>query len=605
MDSSIPVGGTEELLQTFKNDVGGVPVHSEAVTPTDKDGVPFSTTNRFPVDAPLAAGAATAANQQTNALTDAQLRAAAVPVSGPLTDAQLRAAAVPVSNASLPLPVGAATSANQATEITSLGNLDANLGAKADAAATTDTGTFSVLAFIKRTLQNWTTLLARIPVLLSGRMPVVSEQILDPGNSAYITSGGATFTGAWFATRNKGIQENFTLLTAYTIATGLPISDLTFTLTFQGSDDGVNPTVNVAAAIPAFEANRLLHATDWLSNQWEYYRVIMTPSRALVAGEAIVVATRHSLQAGNKFLYPMNYKSVMDAQVATITRSVLVGFRQDGTAVNTRASSTSDANSSTTNIPTGSGNGFIGSAWIDLETLAGFYVSFLSNQVCTVYIDRSIDGITADETRAFNTVASGHFSKQFTKLARYARVRVDNFGGATTTTFRLQTGVVNVSSNMPTGRLDEALTDASIAQNTHATISAKEPAGAHSNIGKGLLGGLDVGIVEHEVATPIMKHESVSGGASNSVDTNGVQICTSPPSNMQAVLIQSDPDNGNVVIYLSDALSTATNGAAMHALGTAASVVFPVGNGQTFYARTSTGSGKSVRWTFLRRTSPA
>lgn len=41
-------------------------------------------------------------------LTDAQLRATAVPVSGPLTDAQLRATAVPVSAASLPLPANAA-----------------------------------------------------------------------------------------------------------------------------------------------------------------------------------------------------------------------------------------------------------------------------------------------------------------------------------------------------------------------------------------------------------------------------------------------------------------------------------------------------------------
>lgn len=42
-------------------------------------------------------------------LTDAELRATAVPVSGPLTDSQLRATAVPVSAASLPLPSGAAT----------------------------------------------------------------------------------------------------------------------------------------------------------------------------------------------------------------------------------------------------------------------------------------------------------------------------------------------------------------------------------------------------------------------------------------------------------------------------------------------------------------
>jgi len=56
-------------------------------------------------------------------LTDAQLRATPVPVSGtvtatgPLTDAQLRASAVPISAASLPLPAGAATEATLATRL--------------------------------------------------------------------------------------------------------------------------------------------------------------------------------------------------------------------------------------------------------------------------------------------------------------------------------------------------------------------------------------------------------------------------------------------------------------------------------------------------------
>lgn len=45
MDSSIPVGSTGLSLQTFENDVGGSFVHSEAVTPTDPTGVPFSEAN--------------------------------------------------------------------------------------------------------------------------------------------------------------------------------------------------------------------------------------------------------------------------------------------------------------------------------------------------------------------------------------------------------------------------------------------------------------------------------------------------------------------------------------------------------------------------------
>lgn len=63
----------------------------------------------------------------TGPLTDVELRASPVPVSGPLTDAELRASAVPVSAASLPLPLGAATSANQATEIASLASIDSKL----------------------------------------------------------------------------------------------------------------------------------------------------------------------------------------------------------------------------------------------------------------------------------------------------------------------------------------------------------------------------------------------------------------------------------------------------------------------------------------------
>lgn len=56
------------------------------------------------------------AQSVTGPLTDAQLRASAVPVSGPLTDAQLRASAVPMSAAALPLPAGAATEATLALE---------------------------------------------------------------------------------------------------------------------------------------------------------------------------------------------------------------------------------------------------------------------------------------------------------------------------------------------------------------------------------------------------------------------------------------------------------------------------------------------------------
>ncbi len=70
---------------------------------------------------------ATAANQATGnaslASIDSKLTAP-LSVTGPLTDTQLRASAVPVSVSSSALPTGAATSANQATEIASLSSID-------------------------------------------------------------------------------------------------------------------------------------------------------------------------------------------------------------------------------------------------------------------------------------------------------------------------------------------------------------------------------------------------------------------------------------------------------------------------------------------------
>lgn len=65
-----------------------------------------------------------------------------------------------------------ATSAKQDTGNASLANIDADLGSTADAAATSDSGTFSLLALFKRGLGNWTTLLARIPALVNGSISV-------------------------------------------------------------------------------------------------------------------------------------------------------------------------------------------------------------------------------------------------------------------------------------------------------------------------------------------------------------------------------------------------------------------------------------------------
>ena len=93
------------------DDIGGVQ-HQMVKVEFGGDGVatPVSAADPLPVTGEvsvttLPAGLATSANQQTDALTDVELRAVPVPVSGtvntglsqPLTDTQLRATPVPIS----------------------------------------------------------------------------------------------------------------------------------------------------------------------------------------------------------------------------------------------------------------------------------------------------------------------------------------------------------------------------------------------------------------------------------------------------------------------------------------------------------------------------
>ena len=146
----LPSGASTAALQTTGNTslgsidtktpalvAGRVPVDGSGVTQPVSGSVTVTqaigTNLHTVVDASaLPTGAATSANQTTSnaslASIDSKLTAP-LAVTGPLTDIQLRASAVPVSAAALPLPTGAATSANQTTSNASLASIDSKLTA--------------------------------------------------------------------------------------------------------------------------------------------------------------------------------------------------------------------------------------------------------------------------------------------------------------------------------------------------------------------------------------------------------------------------------------------------------------------------------------------
>lgn len=142
-ESKIPVGSTGEDLRTVEQTTSAGTVHTEAVfiaDPVDVDQRATVTDTTPAADASAlvvrqvgtlpVSGTVTANTGLSQPLTDAQLRAVAVPVSGtffqatqpvsgPLTDAQLRASDVPVSGPltddelrATPVPVSGTVTAN-------------------------------------------------------------------------------------------------------------------------------------------------------------------------------------------------------------------------------------------------------------------------------------------------------------------------------------------------------------------------------------------------------------------------------------------------------------------------------------------------------------
>jgi hypothetical protein len=93
-----------------------------------------------------------------------------------------------------PVDIGNATVNITGDVVADLAEIEDSLGAPADAAASSDTGTFSLIALAKRALQNWTTLLSRIPALQSGAVPVGD-------NSGSLTVDGKTYRAAVTITR--------------------------------------------------------------------------------------------------------------------------------------------------------------------------------------------------------------------------------------------------------------------------------------------------------------------------------------------------------------------------------------------------------------------
>jgi hypothetical protein len=158
----------------------------------------------------LASDAATATNQaaQTtllggglpSALASDRLKVEAsdgggsITVDGPLTDAQLRATALPISAASLPLPSGAATATNQTAAATLTGAVD-------ETAPASDTASSGLNGRLQRIAQRLTSLIALLPTSLGQKARAASLAVTLSSEDVTALSPAALLTESTFSTR--------------------------------------------------------------------------------------------------------------------------------------------------------------------------------------------------------------------------------------------------------------------------------------------------------------------------------------------------------------------------------------------------------------------
>jgi len=258
-------------------------------------------------------------------LTDAELRATPVPVSGPLTDAQLRAVAVPVSGtffqgtqpvsvASLPLPTGAATEATLGTRLTET-DFDTKTGSLTEAAPGTDTASSGLNGRLQRIAQRLTTLLSVLPAaLVGGRLDV---NIGAPATLPVSIAGTLQVDVTDEPTRDLG-KLDVASLDQYTPVSGrLPVDGSGVTQPVSGPlTDAQLRTTPVPVSGTVTSNQGTAGSTDWRSDLRRGQTILFASIDVAGSGDNTIVGAN----PGNKCKV-LSYSLVCDGTVAVRWKS--------------------------------------------------------------------------------------------------------------------------------------------------------------------------------------------------------------------------------------------------------------------------------------------
>lgn len=175
-------GATSANQTTTNNTLATISANTPAVNPAD-GGSPTHV-NNFPSTQPVtgafyqATQPVSLASVTANAGTNLNTSALAIETGGNLTS-------IAGTNTTMAVRGQQISAQSTSVVLSSDGPFSTSIGSATDTVATSDTGTFSLLAFIKRGLQNWTALLAKVPTQnADGGMPVHVNNVFTPTGSS-------------------------------------------------------------------------------------------------------------------------------------------------------------------------------------------------------------------------------------------------------------------------------------------------------------------------------------------------------------------------------------------------------------------------------------
>lgn len=283
---------------------------------------------------------------------------------------------------------------------------------------------------------------------------------------------------------------------------------------------------------------------------------------------------------------------------AGLVKNIQTGQQPDGDFVNERADGLAkdiDDVSVTTSTPLGSA-GQYESGWVDTDGWAGAELFIVADQVSGsrgIEIEFTDDAnattptVRATRTYTFTAadVTAGFLVARFPTEIDGMRVRYTNGGTAQGSFFLALT--LRTQQVAPQGSLETDINATNIALMARALVMAKNASGTYGNIERGTSGGLDVGIVQHEVDTPI-KALSTLSVIRTSVGSSAVEITSSSPLVGRKSLSIKAICAGSAIVYIGHSSAvTSSNG---FPLSNDQSIDMEVDDGVLIWAIASTGT---------------